>query len=312
MRRAGFRFARSGSSPTEHERQNVTDPAIKQEPDLDALVEAQRERIRELEAAVAEMDERSLELEQEVARRGVKLSCANIALARAKIAFDETSRTREEAVQDIAHDLRTPLTSIKGATQNLLDGIAGPLEGRAEDYVEIIHDQSERLIGVVNWLVEAMRNNAGALTVDETPLDLAALVARCVRQLEPIAQERDITLSVEVCPATLPGDAAKLQRVFENLVHNALKFTDAGGEVAVRLEGDESSYRVLVKDTGIGMSDEVLDRIFDRYYRKPSREEGTGLGLVISRQVARLHGGDITVRSVEGEGSELTVHLPRG
>lgn len=279
---------------------------------VDELIEAQRARITELEATVAEMDARSMELEQEIARRGVKLSCANIALARAKIAFDETSRTREEAVQDIAHDLRTPLTSIKGAAQNLLDGVAGPLDDRVLAYAEIIEDQSVRLIGVVNWLVRAMRTSPGELHIDATPVDLAALVERRVAALQSIAAQRGIELSVTSCEgAKVEGDPAKLESVVENLVGNALKFTEAGGRVDVIVESDDAELRVRVLDTGIGMTGEVLERIFDRYYRRPSSEDGTGLGLVISRQIARLHGGDITVKSVAGEGSELTVHLPR-
>jgi len=279
--------------------------------DPESQLEEQRLRIAELEAKVAAMDQRSIELEQEIARRGVKLSCANIALARAKIAFDEQSKTREEAVQDIAHDLRTPLTSIKGAAQNLLDGVAGPLDERVHAYAEIIEDQSVRLIGVVNWLVQAMRMNSGTLALDEAPVDLAALVERRVRALEAIARQRDIVLTVSSVEAEIRGDSGKLQCVIENLVGNALKFTEPGGEVSVSMHADAREFRVVVQDTGIGMSDEVLSRIFDRYYRKPSAADGTGLGLVISRQVTRLHGGDITVKSVAGEGSQLTVHLPR-
>ena len=133
-------------------------------------------RIDELEQRLAELSQRNLELEREIGRRGVKLSCANIALSRAQIAFDEQARHREDLVEDIAHDLRTPLTSIKGAAQNVLDGIAGPVDDRALAYVEIIKNQSSRLIGVVNWLLQAIRITSEPRALEVTTTDVGRLL----------------------------------------------------------------------------------------------------------------------------------------
>lgn len=268
-------------------------------------------RIRELEQHVAELSQRNLELEREIGRRGVKLSCANIALARAQIAFDEQARHREEFVQDIAHDLRTPLTSIKGAAQNLLDGIAGPVDERVLAYVEIIQNQSVRLIGVVNWLLQAIRITSEPRALELTPTDVGKLLEQVVDSLRPIAEARGVALRASSSRATGCVDSPKLQQVLENIIGNALKFTDHGGFVDVTLEADPDALRITVSDTGVGMDGEALNRIFHRYYRAHPEREGSGLGLLIAREMVRLHAGDIRVESEPGKGSRFIITLPR-
>ena len=270
-----------------------------------------QERVAALEAQLRELDERNRELENEAAQRGVKLSCANIALSRAKIAFDEASRHREEMVQEVAHDLRTPLTSIKGAAQNLLDGTAGSLDEDTREYVEIIREHSERLIGVVQWLVGAMTVSSDPVEVTAQETDVGALAREVGRGLKPLAQDCGICLSVSVERQTAFVDAKKMRLVLENLVGNAIKFTDRGGEIEVTVVGDGDHVVLEVRDTGVGMDAEQQARIFERYYRSESDQGGTGLGLAICREVARVHGGDISVTSAPGEGSKFTVRIPR-
>jgi two-component system, OmpR family, phosphate regulon sensor histidine kinase PhoR len=284
-------------------------------PEPTASLEAQVEDLtRRLEQARAELraaDARSGELENETVQRGVKLSCARIALTRAKIAFDETTRMREQMVQDVAHDLRTPLTSIKGAAQNLLDGVAGPLETDAREYVDIVREHSDRLIGAVDWLLEAMRATAEPLDVHTNEVDLGELCASVVHGLGPLAQERGLALTLDRVDALALVDGDKIRQVLENLVGNALKFTERGGSVHVAVEADARDVRIRVRDTGIGMTADEVGRIFERYYRRHKTSGSNGLGLVISREVVRLHGGEICVSSEPGRGSEFTVRLPR-
>ena len=257
-----------------------------------------------------ELDARNLELEQLAAQRGIKLSCANIALSRAKIAFEQAAHRREDMVQDVAHDLRTPLTSIKGATQNLLDDMAGPLSDSAREYIEIVGDQSERLIGIVNWLVDAIRVSLDPVELKTTPVDIDQLAKRVVRGLRPIADEQEIELTVETESAAALVDSDKLLLVLENLVGNALKFTRSGGKVSVSVKAVDDTVEISVADTGIGLSPDEVEHVFDRYYHSSHPRGGSGLGLSISRELVRLHGGDVAVTSEKGNGSTFVVTLP--
>ena len=267
-------------------------------------------KLETLAKELRELDARNLELEQLAAQRGVKLSCANIALSRAKIAFEQAAYRREEMVQDVAHDLRTPLTSIKGATQNLLDDMAGPLSESAREYIEIVGDQAERLIGIVNWLVDAIRVSLDPVELKTTPVDIDELATRVVRGLRPIADEQEIELTVEAEPAGALVDPDKLLLVLENLVGNALKFTESGGKVSVSVRPIDKTVEITVADTGIGLAPDELEHIFDRYYRSSHPRGGSGLGLSISRELVRLHGGDVEVTSEKGKGSTFVVRLP--
>lgn len=284
------------------------DPPI----DLESQVQDLTEQLARAQAEVEALRTRSQELENETVQRGVKLSCARAALARAKLAFDETTRQREQMVQDVAHDLRTPLTSIKGAAQNLLDGVAGPVGPDAREYVEIVREHADRVIGVVDWLLEAMRTTAYALEVNVHEVDLGEVCTSVVHGMRPIALEQGLTLTLESAEARVLADGDKIRQVLENLISNALKFTEAGGSVNVWVVPGETDVHIHVRDTGVGMDAQEVARIFERYYRRHKTPgHHSGLGLDISREVVRLHGGEICVSSEPGRGSEFTVRLPR-
>jgi len=267
-------------------------------------------KLESLAKELRALDDRNLELEQLAAQRGVKLSCANIALSRAKIAFEQAAQRREEMVQDVAHDLRTPLTSIKGASQNLLDDMAGPLSNSAREYVEIVRDQAEHLIGIVNWLVDAIRVSLDPVELKTAPVDIDELAKRVVRSLRPIADEQGIKLTIDTEPAGALVDPDKLLLVLENLVGNALKFTESGGTVSISVRPIDETVEISVSDTGMGLTPEEIEHVFDRYYRSSHPRSGSGLGLSISREMVRLHGGDIDVTSEKGVGSSFVVTLP--
>jgi signal transduction histidine kinase len=126
----------------------------------------------------------------------------------------------------------------------------------------------------------------------------------------PIAEERGVSLDVEGACGQAVADADKLRKVVENLVGNALKFTDRGGTVRVVVERDEANVRVTVEDTGVGMAPDELSRVFDRFYRGREDRPGTGLGLAITRDLVRLHGGEVLARSERGKGSSFSAILP--
>ncbi len=236
---------------------------------------------------------------------------SNRALATSNLELLETDRLRDMLVANVTHDLRTPLTAIKGAADNLLDGIVGPLSGDQREYAEIVRDHAVRLAATVSEILQAARLTAGQVELHQERLDVAAIVDEVKRGLAPLARERGIRLDVRAREALAPVDREKLRRAVENLVSNAIKFTDDGGEVAVEVVPGEDVVEIAVRDSGRGIPAEELPRLFERFYRGSARTPGTGLGLSIARNLVRLHGGEISVMSEVGRGSEFRVRLPR-
>ncbi len=251
-------------------------------------------------------------LEAQVAARTETLRQTNIALARANLELEELAHRRERMVLEVSHDLRTPLTSVKGAAENLLDGIAGKLDESQREYVEIVRDHAQRLIGAINKLVDAARQPEPTIDLDLGSVDVSALARDVARSLQPIAEERGVALVVDAgSDIETLADADKLRKVMENLVGNALKFTDRGGCVRVAVSRSEGDVRVSVKDTGVGIEEEELARVFDRWSRGREHDRpGSGLGLAITRDLVRLHGGDVVASSEPGRGSTFSAVLP--
>ncbi|MFP4345297.1 MAG: sensor histidine kinase [Anaerolineales bacterium] len=239
------------------------------------------------------------------------------ALARS---FNEMSRQVEasrlaqrDLVANVAHDLRTPLTSVEGFAQALVDGTAVTPAAQRQA-AEAIYEESRRMRQMVNQLLDLARFEAGQIRVERAPVDLASLARKRARVWEPQAEEAGIALRIEAPEeATIVGgDEGRLAQVLDNLLSNALKHTEAGGRVTVSVTGTPSEVVLAVADTGEGIPPEALERIFERFYRgDPSRGgESTGLGLAIVREIVRAHGGTIRAESVVDVGSKFTVRLP--
>jgi two-component system sensor histidine kinase ResE len=255
--------------------------------------------------------EHNVLLERAVDDATRELRATNRALATSNLELLETDRLRETLVANVTHDLRTPLTAVKGAAENMLDGIAGALSPDQREYVEIVRDHATRLAGTVNELLQAARLQGGGVELRPEPLDARAVVEEVTSGLLPIARERRVELEVRGQEARVAADREKLRRAVENLISNAVKFTDDGGRVTVEVISARDSVEVAVRDTGHGIPKEELPKLFERFYRGSAQKPGTGLGLSIARNLVRLHGGDITVESEVGRGSEFRVRLPR-
>jgi len=280
----------------------------------DELIFGQHELTRasqRLQTTNAELEDARQGLEREVAARTERLRQANVALASANLELAELARKREEMVLEVSHDLRTPLTSVKGAADNLLDGIAGPLGESQREYVEIVRDHAERLIGAITKLLQGARDENVRIVLHPTSIEVGALVRDVVRSLQPIAADRGVRVEVGGSAVETVADRDKLRKVVENLVGNALKFTDRGGSVHVNVEQDDADVRIIVDDTGVGMASHEVERVFDRFYRGREDRPGSGLGLAITRDLVRLHGGDVLARSAPGKGSTFSAVLPR-
>jgi len=221
-------------------------------------------------------------------------------------------QAQRDLVANVSHELKTPLTSVQGFSQAILDGTAAGPEavGRA---ARIIHDEAERMRRMVDELLDLARFDAGQVQMAREPVDLGPLLARCVERLAPQAEEAGDELSLSAQEGLLvTGDPDWLTQVFVNLLDNAIRHT-SGGRVEVVARRADGWIEVAVTDTGEGIPPDDLPRIFERFYRadKARRHKGgVGLGLPIAREVVRLHGGEITAESVVGLGSRFTVRLP--
>jgi heavy metal sensor kinase len=213
-----------------------------------------------------------------------------------------------EMTDNIAHDLKSPITRIRGQAELALT-TGGPLEELAGTAIE----ESDRLLTMIDAMLFISRTEAGVTRPELKPLDLAALVRDACELFRSLAEDKRIRLAWSA-PERLPlmADTPLVQRMLANLIDNAIKYTPAGGEVAVTLEPSAEGVAVVrVRDTGPGIPDGDLPHIFERFYRgDPSRSQpGAGLGLSLARAVARAHGGDITVASSPA-GSTFTLRIP--
>jgi two-component system OmpR family sensor kinase len=222
-------------------------------------------------------------------------------------------------VADASHELRSPLTSIKGFAQAIVDGTAKDKEAQLKA-ATVIEDESKRMMRLVEELLEFSRLESGQIKMVKEPVDLKDILQQCHEIFLMRAKEKKIRLRTEIEP--LPpviGDIDRLEQVFNNLLDNALKHTPPGGKVDIVARQPHPNFvEIAVTDTGPGIPDEQLRHVFERFYRAdPSAGKagigagaGTGLGLAIARQIVRAHGGDINIKSKLGKGTEFLVRLP--
>jgi two-component system OmpR family sensor kinase/two-component system sensor histidine kinase BaeS len=221
---------------------------------------------------------------------------------------------RRNLMADVAHELRTPLTVIQGNLQAILDGVY-PLD---EAQVAGLYDETRLLTRLVDDLRELALAEAGQLRLERAPVDLGALAQGVTANFMSAAEAAGVKLSAPAGDGEVQvlGDADRLGQVLRNLLSNALRHTPAGQQVEVRVAAEGRHAALIVADTGTGISPEDLPHVFDRFYRgsksRGRRVGSAGLGLAIARQLARAHGGEISVESAEGVGTTFTVRLPIG
>lgn len=226
-----------------------------------------------------------------------------------------SQQSQRDFVANVSHELKTPLTSIQGFSGAILDGTVaeGPGLQKAAGIIKI---EADRMYRLVVDLLDLARFDAGTVTLDRQALDLERLLNQVGSQLIPQAVEAQVKLILDIDPLpTLVGDEDRLSQVFTNLVDNAVKHTPAGGFVRLSARSEAGLARIEVIDSGDGIPEEHLSRIFERFYkvdgaRKQETKPGTGLGLAISQQIIEAHGGTIDVRSQVGEGTAFEVNLP--
>lgn len=253
-------------------------------------------------------------LAAQVDARTAELRESNLRLAAANLELLELDKLRSAVLSNVSHELRTPLTGILGSAQNLRDGLAGGLTTAQQEYVGLIEKDSGRLIRVVNELLEWGRLQSGRIELHRSPVPLQPMLAGVAMLLRPVADRRGVRLSVPAGESTarIHADADKLRQIVINLVDNAVKFSPPGSCVDVRVETSRQAAKILVEDQGLGVPPEDRPHVFERFYRGHGAHAaaGSGLGLAIAKNLARLHGGDITLQSGAAQGSVFVLSLP--
>lgn len=234
-----------------------------------------------------------------------RLSVTNESLVRA-------SEAKSRFLANVSHELRTPMNAILGFTDALLAGVDGPLNDDQRASLGWVQRGGRDLLGLINEILDLSKIEAGKLTVDPQPFDPRELVESVVAQHRSLAAQKGIRLSSRDggAPAKVVLDRQRVQQILVNLLGNALKFTEEG-EVSVEADGAaEGAFHVAVRDTGPGIAPDMYETIFEEFGRADTDAPGTGLGLPISRRLARIMGGDVTVESERGQGSLFHLTLP--
>jgi two-component system, cell cycle sensor histidine kinase DivJ len=238
-------------------------------------------------------------------------------LTRTRDEAESASRAKTQFLANMSHELRTPLNAVIGFSEILSRELFGSLgEPRYRDYARLIHESGEHLLNVVNDILDMSKIEAGKFKIVKEPFDVASLIKSCCDIMRHTAEQRSLSLIVDVTPGIpeLPADKRACKQMLLNVISNAIKFTDPGGWVRVSARRVGESVEFIVADNGIGIAEQDLPKLgnpfvqadtsYDRSY------EGAGLGLSVVKGLARLHGGALELASVLGEGTIATIVLP--
>jgi signal transduction histidine kinase/response regulator RpfG family c-di-GMP phosphodiesterase len=232
--------------------------------------------------------------------------------------MQETNRLKGQFVSAISHELRTPLTAIQAYVDTLLaTRIEEVPPDRTRHFLQVINEEGQRLSRLIESVLDLSRFDSGHIHAQRQDLDFGMVIEETLWLLRRMAETRQVDLKVEckVADTHLDANRDQMRQLVLHLGSNAIKFTPAGGAVVLRLLGDERNLLLQVEDSGIGIPEDALEKIFDRFYQVDSslvrRYGGTGLGLAICKSIVEWHGGHIRARSAPGEGSCFTVLLPR-
>jgi heavy metal sensor kinase len=266
-----------------------------------------------LATAAREIDVRTLE--RRLPTRNVRDELEDVT-----VAFNDTLARLDHSVGEmrqfsaaLAHELRTPLAALRGEIELALrrSGSNDPQRSTLASQIE----ELDRLARLIDQILTLARAESGQIRLTFVPVDVGALAASLVEQLEPVAQARTIDLRCEQTgTVVVNADAGWLQRLLLNLLDNAIKFTKEGGHVVLRVTRDAGRARIDVRDTGIGMSPDETSHVFERFFQadpaRTSGNDGAGVGLSLVKWIVDRHEGSIAVNSRVGEGSTFTVLLP--
>ena len=234
-------------------------------------------------------------------------------LEQANRTLEELDQLKSLSVSVATHELRSPLTAIKAHIDNLVEGVAGELPEKVIHYLTRIGYNTDRVIRLVNMLLDISKIEAGHTQLELDTLSVSEVITDVLKDFECIAKNKGIAMRASaVMDAPVRADRHKVEQVLHNLFHNALKFTPSGGVIAVQSHVVENEQvTITVTDTGCGIPPGHEEKVFLKFHRAPSPiQEGAGLGLAISKSLVELHGGNIWVESEPGRGSKFSFTLP--
>jgi signal transduction histidine kinase len=259
-------------------------------------------------------EEEILRLNQELTQAVEDLRQKSYALAEANASLQQLDRLKSMFISSMSHELRTPLTSIIGFSGIMLQGMVGDLNAEQRKQLTMVKDSANHLLALINDVIDISKIEADKVELSLGEFDLAELVWEVAASVEVLIKMKRLALSVVAPrPIRVVSDRRRVKQILVNLLGNAVKFTDHGG-IEIRLEDAAAQgARIVVKDSGIGISRENIGKLFGAFtqiHTEGRPQEGSGLGLYLSRKIANLLGGEITVESELGAGSAFTVRLP--
>lgn len=273
-------------------------------------------RIRNLRARTRELARVVEERTAELRARERQLQAQNTQLEVQAEQLQELDRAKSHFFANVSHEFRTPLTLILGPLRDIGEGRRGVLPAWVQEQIEPMTRNAQRLLRLVNQVLDLAKLESHALTLALEPRDLAELARAATLSFTPLAERRGVALRLLAPTHPLPVevDVEQIEKVLLNLLSNAFKFTESGGAVEVSLRAEAGKAVLAVRDTGIGIAAEQLPHVFERFFQADSsatrRHEGTGIGLSLVRELVELHGGSVSAESELGVGSTFTVRLP--
>jgi len=270
-------------------------------------------RLRQLNETLQEF---RATLERRVEERTRELASLNEKLEVSNVRLQELDRLKSDFVSDASHELRAPLTSISGYVDHLLDGMAGELSPAQKDCLARVRGSTERMIRLINDLLDLARIEAGRVDLHLARQSLGDVAGEVIDVLRPFASDKGVDIGVDIPTVGIlvRADRDKLHQILLNLVHNAVKFTSPGGRVRVVVPSPANGTVVTtVRDTGEGIPAEELPHVFEKFAQvgdSETQKKGSGLGLTITQRLVELHGGTIWVESLLGKGTEFSFTLP--
>lgn len=275
-----------------------------------------RNRTREVNRELEIRNEEFAIANQEIQATSEELISTNEALASANERLQEVDRMKSDFLNTMSHELRTPLTAIIGYSSLLLQEIAGILNEKQKNYADGIHRSGNHLLSLINEILDLSKIEAGKMKLNIEPVDVESVIMDALVPERPQADARNqsITVDVEEDIPSIAADSGRLKQVLINLMSNAIKFTPDNGKVDIRAYQDDKYIRIDICDNGIGIKDEDMSKLFNRFVQldsKMSRQHaGTGLGLSIVDEFLTLMGGKVFVESKYGKGSTFSIKLP--